>query len=191
MSENKDIDQLLNDFDQFLEIDDKEISQDLSKNLEKISNQHTKDRLREKTGHALLMTAAILMGIMSLLNNDNSWATKINSSMLCLIMGASFIINQKAKKEIKSQNFALNLTEFKSQRRNIALTSLKQMKAMRLLFYLAAIIAGFVYCFDYNEDPSMLKLIVYVISFSFGGGLMYWSMEGGIKYYADLAKSQE
>lgn len=184
MREKKDIDQMLGNIDQLLDIEESP-----SFDFEKVSKEYHDKKLREQKGNSRILIAAFFFGISLLLLSPNL-ENAINIVLLWITISISYWLNHKAKKEIESLNFALSFNEFKIQRKNIALASLKQFKGMRIVFYTVLLLALVVYIYSYLHEPSTLKLVTYTCSLSIGSFIMVRAIEGAVKEYRKMAEDQ-
>lgn len=186
MSDNKNIDQLLNNLDLLLSAKE----EPPAINIEIVAQKYHEKKLLEKKGNSRMLIGTFFLGVSIFLLSPDTIA-RINMIILGVLMSISYWLNYKAKREIESQNLAVSLNEFKNQRKKIALASSKQFKGMKVAFYSAMLLSLAIDIYDYINEPSILKLVIYIISLSLGGFLVVRSIESGIKEYEELAKAQD
>lgn len=184
MKYNKNIDQLLNNLDHFLDIEQEKSNI----NIEAVAKKYQEKKLLEQKGNSRMLIGAFFLGISIFLLTPEI-VSRINMIILGILVSISYWLNHKAKKEIESQSLAVSFNEFKNQRKSIALATVKQLKGMRIAFYSAILLSLTIDIFDYINDPSTLKLFVYFITLSLGGFLAVRSIESAIKEYEELAKA--
>ncbi len=185
MKENKNIDQLLTNLDQYLDLD----NDNTTVNIKDIAQKYHDKKISEQIGNSKNIIGLFLIGI-SVFLLSHSLIEKINIIILWIVLVITYWLNLKAKKEIETQNLAVSLNEFKNQRKNIANALLKQFKGLRIAFYFATLLGAGINIYDYLKDPSTLKLVVYIITISIGATLVYQSIESAIKEYQELIKDQ-
>lgn len=186
MSDYKNIDQLLDNLDGLLENKREKPKVD----LEEIARQYQEKKIREQKGNSRLLTGCFFFGISIFLLTPDTLG-RINMTLLGILLILTYFLNNKARKEIEHQDFALSYNDFTEQRKKIALASLKQFQGMRIIFYCGLMIGLGLNVYDYFIDPHYLKLIIYPIMLTLGGLLIIRSIEGGIKEYRELAKAQD
>ena len=186
MTNNKSIDQLLDNLDSLLEIQ----AANPTINVENIAKQYQEKKLREPKGNSHQMIGLVILCV-SLFFASQTTVNRVNAVTFGILAILSYWLNHKAKKEIAEQDLAVSFNDFRTHRKRIALALLKQFKGIRIVFSIALTIAFGAYLYDYIKEPHFLKLIVYPISFLGGGFLAIHSIQSGIKEYRELAKAQD
>ncbi|MBC7428534.1 MAG: hypothetical protein H7336_07985 [Bacteriovorax sp.] len=186
MSNNKNIDQLLENLDSLLEIK----VETSSINIEEVARLYHEKKLSEQKGNSRQIIGLILLCI-SLFFSSSAMINRINSITIGVLAILTFWLNYKAKKEIAEQDLSVSFNDFTLQRKKIAISLLKQFKGMRIIFSIAFSIVFYAYLYDYINEPHVLKLFIYPIVFISGSALAFHSIESGIKEYRELAKAQD
>lgn len=184
MTNNKSIDQLLDNLDSLLEIQ----AANPTINVENIAKQYQEKKLREQKGNSHQMIGLVILCV-SLFFASQTTVNRVNAVTFGILAILSYWLNHKAKKEIAEQDLAVSFNDFRAQRKIIALALLKQFEGMRIIFSIALTIAFGAYLYDYIKEPHFLKLIVYPISIFGGSFLAIHSIQSGIKEYRELAKA--
>lgn len=186
MSENKNIDQMLDNLDNFLEMKD----DSSAINIEEIAKKYQAKKLREQKGNSRTLIGFFFLGISLFLLTPGTLG-RINMVLFGILLILTYLLNYNAQKEIERQDLAVSFNNFREQRKKIALASLKQFIGMRIIFYSAFLIGIGIDIYDYIKEPHYLKLIIYPIMLTWGGILAIRSIESAIKEYRELAKAQD
>lgn len=186
MRENKNIDQLLNSLDHALEVNDSSTQI----NLNEIAKKYQKQQLDERRTVAKKIILIISIGIFLIAIIPNLFV-QINIAAIALLFLLSFGLNYKAQKEINSQDLATTYSEFKEQKKTIALKNLKLSQRFRILFYLILIWCAFSYVFEYFSNPDTLKLVVYLTIIPLGIFASARVIENNVKEHLKRVKAQD